>query len=383
MNKTKESLFALSQREMEKRGRLGAIADACEAEKREMTEAEKTEVAAIKRELDALELRQRAVQTREENPTAGYNEATAKVRERLMDGRKVAIVLNRETTYVKTESVADTGIIEVAQQDMLKPLREKLIYNVVGLTVPANLPENAPLRWPSHTKATAHFADEAERLTDSKIEFGKLEAKPQRVGIAIPVTEEALKGSQGIVESVVREEMPAAVADAINEALLDITGKYTAADGTQKDRKFVGPFVAAAKTPFDFAAQYPTRKELLKMKAKVVDAGIDIRNGVYIMNETTKAELEDTKIDAGSGRFVCEDGKILGYPVFTHSKLADGVVLFGDMSYQALGLYGTMSVKADPYTLLREHAVDFVLNGHAATVTLRPEAFVVGKKKTA
>lgn len=381
--KSKPSLFVLSQREMEKRNRLGAIADACEAEKREMTDAEKAEVATLKRELDMLDLQQRAVTAREDNPAAGYDEATKQVRERLFGGRKVSIVLSREASHITTESVRDTGIIQTSQQDFLKPLREKLVYTAAGLTVPANLAKGAPLRWPVHTKAVAYFADEAARLNDSKIEFSKLDAKPQRIGVAVPVTKEALEGSNGLVETIVREEMPAAAADAINEAILTTSIEYTDAEGVKRQRKFYGPFVEAAKHPFAFAAQFPTRKELLKMKAKVVGAGIDITNGIWIMNETTKAELEDTKVDNGSGRFVCEDNKIFGYPVFTHSKLADGEVLFGDFGYQALGLYGDINVDADPYTLLRENSVDFVLNGHAATVTLRSEAFVVGKKPTA
>ena len=94
-----------------------------------------------------------------------------------------------------------------------------------------------------------------------------------------------------------------------------------------------------------------------------------------------KAELRDVKIDSGSGRFLCENDMILGYPVFTTASIGDEYIGFGDWSYQAAGFFGQMSFIADPYSLARNNAVDFVLNTRFGTVTLRPEAFVLGKIK--
>ena len=60
-----------------------------------------------------------------------------------------------------------------------------------------------------------------------------------------------------------------------------------------------------------------------------------------------------------------------------------GNIGFGDWSYQAAGFFGDMNLVVDPYTLARNNAVDFVLNTRFGTVTLREEAFVLGKAKTA
>ena len=111
-----------------------------------------------------------------------------------------------------------------------------------------------------------------------------------------------------------------------------------------------------------------------------VASQVDLKNPCWIMTEAMKAELRDVKVDAGSGRFLCENDMILGYPVFTTSVIGENIG-FGDWSYQAAGFFGEMSFIADPYTLARNHAVDFVLNGRFGTVTLRDEAFVLGKKK--
>lgn len=359
--------------------RISEIADTCEKEQRERNEAEDAEYKALSRENQLLQMRMHAIAVEAGTP---QNVNTDEVlREMLLNkNSKVTISLMREVTPQTTAALADTGIIPVQEQEMLKPIRLGLIYDKVGLNIRSGL--IGTLRWPKHSKAVAQFADEAERLTDSNIDWSKLETSGHRLGIAIPVTREELEDSHGIVENVVKEEMPAAIVDEINAALFTITKDYTAKDGSTKQRKVYGPFVKAAETVTNFAAAVPTRKELLKIVAKVASR-VKMIAPCWIMTEAMKAELRDVKVDEGSGRFLCENDMILGYPVFTTNAIGADYIGFGDWSYQAAGFFGDMNLVVDPYTLARNNAVDFVLNTRFGTVTLREEAFVLGKVKTA
>ena len=359
--------------------RISEIADTCEKEQRERNEAEDAEYKALSRENQLLQMRMHAIAVEAGTP---QNVNTDEVlREMLLNkNSKVTISLMREVTPQTTAALADTGIIPVQEQEMLKPIRLGLIYDKVGLNIRSGL--IGTLRWPKHSKAVAQFADEAERLSDSKIDWSKLETSGHRLGIAIPVTREELEDSHGIVENVVKEEMPAAIVDEINAALFTITKDYTAKDGSTKQRKVYGPFVKAAETVTNFAAAVPTRKELLKIVAKVASR-VKMIAPCWIMTEAMKAELRDVKVDEGSGRFLCENDMILGYPVFTTNAIGADYIGFGDWSYQAAGFFGDMNLVVDPYTLARNNAVDFVLNTRFGTVTLREEAFVLGKVKTA
>ncbi|WP_302612350.1 phage major capsid protein [uncultured Muribaculum sp.] len=379
-DKKKLNVRELVNRYQENCDRIQTIAETCEKEQRERTEAEDKEFAALTRENQLLQMKMQAVNAPNPVETASPTEQLREVVNSANPGGKVSIILTRDVTLMTTSSVADTGIIPVDEQEMLKPLRAGLIYDKVGINLRTGLAAGE-LRWPMHTKAVGQFADEGERLTDSKVEFDKLTVTPRRLGIAIPVTREALDSSQGVVESVVREEMPAAVVDLINGAMFTTSSTFTDKDGNTKNRVVYGPFVEAAKKPFEFAAEVPTRRELIKMKANVIAAGIKLTHPCWVMTENMKAELEDTKVDAGSGRFVCENDMILGYPVFCTSEIGEGNVGFGDWSYQAAGFFGTTSLTVDPYTLARQNATDFVLNAHFATVTLRKDAFVLGHKK--
>lgn len=381
MKKAKANIRDLVNRYQENCDRIQEISDACEAEQRERNDAEEAEYRNLHRDNEIIRMRLQAIDAPAPR-TASPTEQLREVVNSSNPGSKVSIVLTRDTTLMTTAGVAETGIIPVDEQEMLKPLRAGLIYDKVGLNIRTGL-SGSTLRWPKHSRAKGQFADEGERLVDSKVDFDKLTVTPRRLGLAIPVTREELESSQGVVENVIREEIPAAVIDLINDALFTTEATFKDDEGAPKSRKVYGPFVEAAKTPVYFAAEIPTRKELLKMKAKVLASGIKLTHPCWVMTESMKAELEDVKIDAGSGRFLCEGDKILGYPVFTTSSIGEGNIGFGDWSYQAAGFFGTASLTVDPYTLARQNATDFVLNSSFATVTLYPEAFVLGKKKAA
>lgn len=362
--------------------RINAIADVCEQEQRERTDQEEAEYGSLLRENQLLQMRMQAALNAV--PEAEVRSVGAQLREALTEAMEngsrnpVMLTLTREANPAiqTTAALAGTGIIPVNEQEMLAPLRAGLIYDKVGITIRTGL--IGSLRWPKHGKAVAKFVGEAEALSTQKLDWDKITVAPKRLGVAIPVTRQELFNSEGVVESVIKSEMPQSVADKINDALFttDKTGRVV-----------YGPFATAGEeggcAKQEFAAAIPTRKELLKMKAAVAKAGISASSCCFVMTETMKAELEDVKVDAGSGRFLCENDRILGFPVFTTDAIGEGNIGFGDWGYQAAGFFGTMNFIVDPYSLSLEDSTRFVLNTDFATVTLRPEAFILGTQKKA
>lgn len=358
--------------------RISEIAETCEREQRERSDAEEAEYIAIVRENMFLQMKMQAASV----PGQIFEQRSigVQLREALTEAMEggsrnpVTLLLTREadSAIQTTAALEGTGIIAVNEQEMLKPLRAGLIYNKVGITIRTGLVGN--LRWPKHGKATAKFVGEAEKLTTQKIDWDKITVSPKRLGCAIPVTRQELFQSEGVVESVITSEMPQAVVDKVNDALFttDKTGRVV-----------YGPFATAGEEggcqKVTFAADVPTRKELLQMKAQIAKAGIDPSTCCFVMTETMKAELEDVPVDKGSGRFLCENDRILGYPVFCTDSIGEGKIGFGDWGYQAAGFFGQLSFIVDPYSLSLEDSTRFVLNTDFATITLRPEAFILGE----
>jgi len=349
--------------------RIGEIAETCEKEQRERTEAEDTEFKALTRENQLLQMKMQ-VATAEylrENPNAS-TDASRIIRENMQAGKQTQILLVRDLMMVS--NTADSAVAPLKIQDILAPLTEGLILDKVGLPMPTGLAGDYV--WPTYEAVEATIAGEGVALTDTKIKLGKLTASPQRIGIAIPITRQTIIQTEGLIETIAKNLMPLAVAMLINKILFSTT-KVTGAT------TLVGPFVGvAAKDVFQFSEE-PTFKEFNLMKAEVLKTGIDGEHLCYIMTKSQKAIAEATPKDKGSGIMVCENDHIAGLPVYTTNYIGEGNIGLGDWRYQPMGLFGDISFVIDPYSQARKDAVDFVLNVNYGTTTLRKEAFKLGK----
>lgn len=382
--------------------RINAIADACEQEQRERTEAETKEYEALARENQLLSMKMQAVTAEHlrENPNA-VADAEKMIRENAKNGKKTEITFVREGDFtgMMVADVRTGGIIPLNVQDILKPLEEGFILDKVGLPMPTGLAGD--FVWPVYEAVEASIAGEGVALGDTKIEFNKLTAAPERIGIAIPVTNQSLNQSAGILEMVVREVMPKAVRQLLNKIIFapaKVTGatnlvgpfaKILEVNAKMDDQKSaeekkyhkvvtIPNLLAAATSPKAIAAA------LVKdMKAKVLATGIEGNHLCWVMSKATEAILEITPINE-KGVFIpiLQNGRMFGLPVYTTNTIngqdAEYIGL-GDFGYQPMGLFGTLRFVVDPYSQARKDSVDFVLNTDYATKTLRPEAFILGK----
>ena len=352
--------------------RIGEIADLCEKEQRERTEAETAEYNALMRENQLLQMKMQAVAVEQlrENPNTSA-EASRIIRENVAAGRQTRIMLMRDLVMVS--DVTAGGIIPVKMQDILDPLVEGLILDKVGLPMPTGLAGD--YIWPTYETVEATIQGEGMALTDTEISMSKLTASPQRIGIAIPVTRQAINQTEGVVEMVVKRLMPLSVTMLLNKIMFSTT-KVTGAT------TLVGPFVALASSPVEVSTE-PTFKDFNGLKAKVLATGVDGEHLCWVMTKAQKAIAEATPKDAGSGIMVCENDHIAGLPVFTTNYIGEGFIGLGDWRYQPMGLFGDISFIIDPYSQARKDAVDFVLNVNYGTTTLRTEAFALAKCKAA
>lgn len=351
--------------------RIGEIADACEKEQRERTEAETAEYNALLRENQLLQMKMQAVAVEKlrENPNT-VEEANRIIRENVAAGRQTQIMLVRDLVMVADTTAG--GIVPVKVQDILDPLVEGLILDKVGLPMPTGLAGD--YIWPTYETVEATIQGEGVALSDTKIKMSKLTASPQRIGIAIPVTRQAINQTEGVVEMIVKKLMPLSVTMLLNKIMFSTT-KVTSAT------TLVGPFVALASSTIEVSEE-PTFKEFNKIKAKVLATGVDGEHLCWVMTKAQKAIAEATPKDAGSGIMVCENDHIAGLPVFTTNYIGEGYIGLGDWRYQPMGLFGDISFIIDPYSQARKDAVDFVLNVNYGTTTLRKEAFALAKVRT-
>lgn len=404
--------------------RITEIADACEKEQRERNEKEENEYKMLMRENQLLQMKMQAATAEHlrENPNAA-EDAIRIIRENAAAGQRTEIMMMRDIMTV--QDVRNGSIVPLNIQEILKPLQEGFILDKLGLPMPTGLVGD--FVWPMFEMVEAEIAGEGAALTDTKIPFNKMTASPERIGIAIPVSNQSLNQSNGLLEMIVHEIMPLAIQQLLNKVVCGVNKVNNATN-------LVGPFVALKDNAVALS-KVPTFKELnASMKAAVLETGIDGSNLCWVMTKSIQAILEGTPIN-DKGIFVpmIQNGMLCGLPVYTTNAIRDVKVSYqkyngsawaayttfnqasdavaytvtdaadvakisgmksgeivkvaegteyiglGDWRYQPMGLFGSLRFIVDPYSKARKDCVDFVLNTDYGTKTVRPEAFKLGK----
>lgn len=404
--------------------RITEIADACEKEQRERNEKEENEYKMLMRENQLLQMKMQAATAEHlrENPNAA-EDAIRIIRENAAAGQRTEIMMMRDIMTV--QDVRNGSIVPLNIQEILKPLQEGFILDKLGLPMPTGLVGD--FVWPMFEMVEAEIAGEGAALTDTKIPFNKMTASPERIGIAIPVSNQSLNQSNGLLEMIVREIMPLAIQQLLNKIVCGVNKVNNATN-------LVGPFVALKDNAVALS-KVPTFKELnASMKAAVLETGIDGSNLCWVMTKSMQAILEGTPIN-DKGIFVpmIQNGMLCGLPVYTTNAIRDVKVSYqkyngsawaayttfnqatdtvtytvtdtadvakisgmksgeivkvaegteyiglGDWRYQPMGMFGSLRFIVDPYSKARKDCVDFVLNTDYGTKTVRPEAFKLGK----
>lgn len=367
------------------KGRLNEMAQNLESDKEReaFTEAEEGERKQLFRELDILEMKIKAnTPTIEVMRREDIKEANRQIRECLSSGKRFELKISRAvassfggnaSTYAG--GLAGTNPSGLTTHDIVEPLYNKTILSAIGSPLLTGLKGNH--QWPVVEAFHATINDEGAELGDTKIPINKLIPKPERLGIAVPITREALNETDDLVQLVATEYMPVAIAELMNKIMFSQAKVNGATD-------LVGPFFATNMLPANlktYNGETPTLKQIVSAKTAILAHNVKPDGLCYVMSEVTKGELEATpKWDGANSAIVDENGKISGVPVFTTNEVADGQIYVGAFKYAPQGLFGDMVFIVDPYSKSRQNAIDFVLNVDYAISVLRQEAFAILSK---
>ena len=377
--KTTERISQIDARVAEiERGAEGAGRNFNEEEMRELNEL------ARERTLLSLQLkggREVSAAINEDNSYLVERQSVAEViREAVRDNRQMQLVVREGGTQtpsttpttptdntIKKAVASAGGIMPLTTGEIVKPLQEGLIYNKIGVKLPTGL--SGEYVWPVvGSSLEVEYVGEGVALTDKPFEMSKISATPQRMGITVVLTRESIFNSNGMLEDLVREQMIQAFPKGLNAVLL----------GGSTKGNFTSPFATAkcvTKTvDFNF-------KGLNSQKAAKLALGYSSEGLVWVMSEATKADLEATPKDSGSGIMTVENDRLCGLPVFCSSAVGEKIGL-GDFRYLVCGQFGTPSFIVDPMTLATEDKVRITINMYFSMTTLREDAFSLLTRKT-
>lgn len=357
----KKTINELLSRQNEINDQIGAFEGReLNAEEQKSYEGLLREFEANKRAITTInQAREAAKNTPAKSANARLRELVTKVRTREVDGQ---FLMQREATDAITSGVIQSGGVSniesaglpITIKELINPLDSPLIYNQLGIKIATGV--RGQLQWPVlDSVVEATVGGELDAVPSSVIDFAKIVSTPVKIGLSVKVSNEAINDAAFDLAGVITEQMSKGIARTLNKRVLALTAPSTKSE-------FAGPLVAHKQTA-TFAGEVPTYKELKALKGLVLKTGAQMAGACFIMDAAMYANLEATPKDAGSGRFVIENGMIDGDRIFI-TDLAEyaGKVVYGCFGYEALNQHGDTYFVIDPYTEAKRNVTVFTLN---------------------
>ena len=257
---------------------------------------------------------------------------------------------------------AGSGAENIATEklDILEPLRANMVMSQAGATYLTGLVGNISI--PAYTGSNVAWAGETAAAANGAGDWSEIKLQPHRLTAYVDVSKEFLLQDSNDAEAMLRRDIIAAIGNKLESTILGSDA------GT--DEKPAGLFdgVTAMTTAVKFGDIVDAEAEL--------DAANISGAYTYILSPKAKAALRTLSKDAGSGRFVLEDGEIEGSKALVSSNVAAKGLVVGDLTDYVIAQWGAIDLVVDNYTKATEGKVRLVVNAYFDAKPRRATSFV-------
>lgn len=392
--KEQKELRSIRNRQQEISTRLSELSDTIQKENRSLNEAERKETESLSAERDALNFRAMRI----ENPinavadtAPSKEEVTAKVIRSMASNKGVPddykylraqddpshlLIPTGETVYKmrRADTVQNLASVEpivpITVKDIIEPLEKGLILNTIGAHVQTGIV--GQWNFPVVAGVEADWADENVEISDKEIELSKITPSPKRLAISVPVSNTAIWQSAGAIRPIVTRQISLAIQRTLNKTMFSLSQIGEA--GKVPAGCFVNTIASEKITSASAAVTYA---EINSLRAAVESTGVQLEGAAFVCPTALYYELASTPKDAGSGRFIIENGMIDGTPVFRTEYIDANTLGYGMFGYEMVGQFGDMSLSIDSNSaaVSKKNLTYFVLNSNWDLTALRQEAF--------
>ena len=257
---------------------------------------------------------------------------------------------------------AGAGAENIATEklDILEPLRANMVMSQAGATYLTGLVGNISI--PAYTGSNVAWAGETAAAANGAGDWSEIKLQPHRLTAYVDVSKEFLLQDSNDAEAMLRRDIIAAIGNKLEATILGADA------GT--DEKPAGLFdgVTAMTTAVKFGDIVDAEAEL--------DAANVTGAYTYILSPKAKAALRTLSKDAGSGRFVLEDGEIEGSKALVSSNVVAKGMVVGDFTDYVIAQWGAIDLVVDNYTKATEGKVRLVVNAYFDAKPRRATSFI-------
>lgn len=289
-------------------------------------------------------------------------------------------------TGTSGSAAGDTGgylvATELMSQSFVDMLRNRAVAMQLG-TPMGGLVGNVDI--PAQASgATGYWIGEDAETTLSALEFGQFSLAPKTVAGMSEITRRMLMQSSLDVEALVRRDLAATLALAI-----DLSAFY----GTGSSNQPRGIANVAGINAVDFGTdgagagtgQLPSYADVVAMETEIAADNADIGSMAYVLNARMRGHLKTTeKFSGTSGAPIWEPGNTVnGYRTGVTNQIANGDVIFGNFADLLIGMWGGLDITVDPYTHSQRGRIRIVMMQDVDIAVRRAASFCLGRDATA
>ena len=257
---------------------------------------------------------------------------------------------------------ATAGAENIATEklDILEPLRANMVMSQAGATYLTGLVGNVSI--PAYTGSNVAWAGEVAAAANGAGDWSEIKLQPHRLTAYVDVSREFLIQSSNDAEAMLRRDIIAAIGNKLEATILGSDA------GTDEKPEGLFNGVTAMTTALKFGDIVDAEAEL--------DAANVTGAYTYILSPKAKAALRTLSKDAGSGRFVLEDGEIEGSKALVSSNVTAKGLVVGDFSDYVIAQWGAIDLVVDNYSKSTEGKVRLVVNAYFDAKPRRATSFV-------
>jgi HK97 family phage major capsid protein len=226
-------------------------------------------------------------------------------------------------------------------------LRAGLVVGRLGATVLSDLVGDQEI--PRQTgSATAQWLGEDEAISDTALSFDDVKLSPRTVGAITSYSRRTLINASPSVETIVRNDLAAVIANAIDKAAMLGDGSGNTPIGIMH-QSGVAPSTLSAPPSWAEVLSFPTAIQML-------DA--DIAALGWAMAPDAVAKFRSTLREANTAAMflMTDPGSLAGYPAAVTTSLSTGnssgatsTVLFGCWAQLLVGYWSGIDLLVNPY----------------------------------
>lgn len=249
---------------------------------------------------------------------------------------------SRGTRDLNTSNDSNIVFDDSRPGSFIDVLRNTASVTRAGATMLTGLQGDVKIPKKLTASSAAWIATEGGAATETEPTFGQVSLAPKTIGAFTDVTRQMMQQSSLAMENLIRSDLNAALALAIDLGALEGSGASGQPTGIKN--------TSGINAPTPFAAANPTFEEVVAMETAIAEDNAMGSRMAYILNASMRGALKTTKKDAGSGEFVFTGNEMNGYSTIMSNQVTSGDLYFGDWSQVLLGMWGGLDILVDPYT---------------------------------